>query len=123
MGTWSYGIFDDDFTCDIRYAFEENMKKGLSVEEASRNILEEFEDDIEDDYYGAIIYLALAALGLKRGYVLSDIKNKALDIIDSENSLEIWKEVGSNELEKRKNVLEELRLKLMKGQARSKHRI
>lgn len=114
MGTWSYGIFDDDFTSDIRYAFEENLKRGLSVEEATRNILEEFKDDIEDDYYGAIIYLALAELGLKRGCLVSDIKNKALDIVESEESLEIWKEVGANELEQRKKVLEELRLRLVK---------
>lgn len=113
MGTWSYGIFDDDLTSDVRYAFMENMKKGLSVEEATKNILEDFQDEVEDEYHFDIIYLALAALGLKQGCLLSDIKDKALEVIESENSLEIWKEVGSNELEQRKHVLEDLKLKLM----------
>ena len=112
MGAWSYGIFDDDFTSDVRYVFEEHIKQGLSLDQTTEQIFIDFEDDTEDEYYGQVLYLALAALRLKYRNISSEIKNKALEIIESESSLEIWKEVGDKELEQRKLILNELKEKL-----------
>jgi hypothetical protein len=114
MGAWSYGIFDDDFTSDVRYGFEEHIKQGLSLEEATEQIFIDFEDDTQDEYYEQVLYLALAELGLKYRNISAEIKNKAIEIIESESSLQLWKEVGKNELEQRKIILNELKEKLIK---------
>ncbi|WP_207649340.1 hypothetical protein [Clostridium grantii] len=52
-------------------------------------------------------------MGLKYGKVSTQIKSKAIEIIDSESSLQLWKEVGKKELEERKLILNELRESLI----------
>lgn len=115
MGTWGYGIFDDDTASDIRGDFEEYIEEGLSIGEATENILQEYEDIIEEDEDDSTtVYLALASLQMEHGELQTDIKKIALEIIESGKGLEIWEESGEEELEERKNVLNELKRKLLK---------
>lgn len=114
MGAWGYGIFDDDTSSDIRDDFEEYIEDGLSVNEATERILEEYEEVIEDEDDISTVYLALASLQMEHGELEEEIKSKALDIIDSGKGLEIWKESGESELEERKKVLNELKTKILK---------
>ncbi len=39
MGTWGYGILDNDTAMDVKGAFEEALEGGLSFDEASYQIL------------------------------------------------------------------------------------
>lgn len=110
MGAWGSGIFDDDTALDIRDNFEEYIENGLSIIEATERILEEYRDEIEDD--GPIIYLTLASLQMDKGELQKNIKEAALDIIENGKGLEVWEESGEDELENRKNVLNQLKLKL-----------
>lgn len=115
MGTWGYEILDDDTALDIKGDFEEYLEEGLSVREATENILQEYEDVIEEDEDDSTtVYLALASLQMKHGELQADIKEAALEIIESGKGLEIWEESGEEELKERKNVLNELKIKLLK---------
>lgn len=114
MGTWDVGIFDDDVAMDIQAEFEEAIEEGLSVIEATEQILESFEEELEDEDDAPIIYLALASLQLKNGNLQKSIKDKAIAIIDSGEELKRWAETDEETLEKRKSVLNELKSKLMK---------
>jgi hypothetical protein len=82
MGTWGYGIFEDDAASDVRGEFE-------------------------DDEEGAVIWLTLAAIQLEHGFVQDDIRDRALAAMTSD--LERWKEAGPDEVAQRKIVLDELR--------------
>ncbi len=110
MGTWAYGIFDDDITADIQDGFEEYIEDGLSVSEATERILEGYPRFKDDD---TRVYLALASLQIEHGKVQEDIKQSALTIIESGKDLEAWKWDGKRALERRKKVLNELKTKLL----------
>jgi len=114
MGAWGSGIFDDDTALDIRDNFEEYIEEGLSITEATKRILEEYQEEIEDEDDGPIIHLALASLQIEHGELLEDVKKAALDIIENGRGLEIWEESGEDGLEERKKVLNELKSKLQK---------
>jgi hypothetical protein len=115
MGTWGYGIFEDDVTSDIKGDFEDYLDEGLTIDEATERILEEYEEFIEeDDDVGPTVYLALAYLQMEYDSLDNNIKIKALEIIENGLGLEVWEDAGESELEERKKVLNELKIKLMR---------
>jgi hypothetical protein len=115
MGTWGYGIFEDDITSDIKGDLEDYLDEGLTIDEATERILEEYEEFIEeDDDVGPNVYLALASLQIEHDSLDDNIKIKALEIIENGVGLEGWEEAGERELEERKKVLNELKIKLLR---------
>ena len=69
MGTWGYGILDNDTAMDVKGAFEEALEGGLSFDEASYQILAEFKDILTDPDDGPAFSLALAAVQVERGEI------------------------------------------------------
>lgn len=112
MGVWGTGIFDDDLAMDIQGEFEEALDEGLNVKEATQRILEDFEDVLEDEDEGPLVYLVLAALQLEQGELQPEIRQKVLKIIESGQGLPRWEEAGKEELAERKQMLEEFKVKL-----------
>jgi len=113
MGTWDAGIFEDDVALDVRAAFEDALSQGLSVSTATEKIRHEFAEQLQDDDDGPVVYLALAALQAEQGEVQPKIRNKALDVIAAGKGLTRWEESDPVTLQKRKQVLEELRERLL----------
>lgn len=113
MGTWGIEIFDDDLALDIQAKFEEAMDQGLSVKKATKRILYDFQDVLEDEDEGPLVYLALAALQIERDKLQPEIGQKALKIIESGQGLARWEEAGEEELAERKQALEDLKAKLI----------
>lgn len=113
MGIWAHGIFDDDTTEDIRLIFEEAIKNGASTFEATTDVLEMFPPDIMLN--GTIVYLALASLQMEIGELETEIKEIALDIIETGKGLIHWERCGEYDLNKRKEVLNELKIELLEA--------
>ncbi len=114
MSTWGYDIFDNDEANDIRALFEAEMATRASVAHATAEILRESKDALDDPESGPIIWLALAALQLRRGGLQPNIRDHALAVIDSGEDLKRWETEGKPEdVEGRKRVLEELRGRLV----------
>lgn len=114
MGVWDTGIFDDDMAMDIKAEFDDAIAEGMTVKEATKQILQSFEDVLEDEDESPIVYLALAALQLEKGTIQKNIKKKALQVIESGQGLERWKEAGDELLVQRKEILDELKSSLVK---------
>lgn len=98
---WCYGRYTRRF-----WIIHED---GLSVSEATERILEELGRFKDDD---PRVYLAIASLQIEHGELQEDIKQKALNIIESGKDLEAWKGDGKRALESRKKVLNKLKSKL-----------
>lgn len=113
MGAWDAGIFDDDVAMDVQDLFEHTLSQGDNVAEATAFILEEYEELLEDDDDGVIIFLALASLQIKHKALQPEIKDRALEIIENGQGLEVWEESGEAVLEHRKKVFEELKRHLV----------
>lgn len=121
MGTWGAGLFCDDVACDIRTQFRELLREGQTIPQATRRILEEWQEAVEDADDGPVIWLALASLQWDRGGLQSSVKQKAIRIIDSGIDLDRWRSSGdAGKVGQRKAVLRKLRQKLESTQPERK---
>ena len=77
------------------------------------------EELIEDEEIGPLFWLALADTQWKYGRLTNEVKEKALDVINSGKDLERWEE-DKKIYEKRKKVLEDLKERLNAKQPEEK---
>ncbi|GAA0182110.1 hypothetical protein SH2C18_45440 [Clostridium sediminicola] len=115
MGAWGTGIFEDDTTCDVRDDFIDYLEEGLSAEEATQIIINEYSEefDVEDDLEGmSLVYIGLAAIQIEKGCLREDIRYKAINLIERGADLALWEESDKESYEERKKVLDELKEKL-----------
>ena len=120
MGTWGTGLYQDDTTCDIKDDYITYLKIGMTNEEATRRIIEENDWCFEYEDEGALLWFALADTQWKYGRLLDEVKEKAIECIDSGIDLEKWKEDDEKLYQKRKKVLEALRERLNSQQSQKK---
>lgn len=111
MGAWGTAIFSDDVACDIRDDYKELIGEGLSNEDATNQLIENYSGTINDYDEGSIFWLALAATQWKCGRLLDSVKDKAIEKIDDHTDLRRWEEDKKLYL-KREKVLNNLRLQL-----------
>ena len=108
-----YGILDEDVAADVEAAFMELLEEGIKGEKATKEILEEFSEELEDEEDRNVVYLALAELQLGENCLQEDIREKALEIIESGADLERWEEAEEKDYESRKAVLNDLKERLI----------
>ena len=112
MGAWGTGLYQDDTTCDIKDDYITYLQIGMTNEEATRRIIDENDWCFEDEEEGALLWFALADTQWKYGRLLDEVKQKAIECIDSGVDLEKWREEDEKLCEKRKKVLEALKERL-----------
>jgi hypothetical protein len=112
MGAWGTGIFDDDITCDVRDEFFEYLDEGLTVKEATKEILENYDPD-EDLEVISLVFIGLAAAQLEKNVLQEEVKKKAIELIDRGADLELWEDADPSDYEERKKVLNEFKQKLL----------
>lgn len=120
MGAWGAGIFSDDLALDVRDDYRELIGAGHEGPEATRLLMEKYRGTIEDPEQSSVFWLALAATQWKTGRLEDWVKEKALQIIDSGEDLEKWKDslcqYDRNILRRRQAVLLKLREQLCSPQ-------
>src|SRR5688500_4727142 len=93
MGTWGFGIFEDDLTLDIRdlyYSFIEEV----SSDQAVARLLRLYSEELEDEDDGPLFYFAASSILLERNELRDDIKNKAIYYLELGSNQRRWKESG-----------------------------
>lgn len=90
MGTFGTAIFSDDFACDIRDEFKELIGEGMTSEEATKSLIESNADSLSDEDEASVFWLSLAATQWKTGRLLQDVKQKAIEVIDTGSDLKRW---------------------------------
>lgn len=121
MGAWSVSVTGNDTASDLRqeytcafyyYSVEEALKK---IDEYVRSMFDE-SDEVEWCNY---IY-SLADFMWKKGILTDEVKQEALDMIDSNFGLELWEESGKKILQSRKKALEKFRTQLISPMGKPK---
>ena len=74
MGTFGTTIFSDDFACDIRDELKEFIGDGITPEQATSQLRNEYSDSLKDDDEASVFWLALAATQWKTGRLLDNVK-------------------------------------------------
>jgi hypothetical protein len=112
VGTSGPGIFSNDTASDVRGTFRDLIGEGKTVEEATRQLVEEFETDDPDD--GPLFWLGLAATQWQLGRLLPDVQQRAIAIIDEGADLANWEaDASAADVRKRRVALHKLREQLL----------
>jgi hypothetical protein len=92
MGAWGYGIRQDDFVCDVIGVFEDLLKAGKSVHEATEAVRSKFTAEMKDADDGPLFWIALADMQWTYGKLEPQILNRVKEDLDSGRSLAPWTE-------------------------------
>ncbi len=96
MGAWGPAIFSDDTAADIRGEYRELLEDQIPDEEATAQVIQEYQHLDEDEAH--VLWLALAAAQAQVGRLEDHVKAAALDVIDTGRGLELWEEAGPKDL-------------------------
>lgn len=118
MGTWGINLYDDDTTLDVRDAYIEKIKNRKTNEDTMKEMLEEFTDILESEEK-QLFWFALADTQWNLGRLNEYSKQEAIKYIDNEIDLIKWKQ-DTNLYKKRKQILKDLKLKLLSKQPEEK---
>ncbi|MBR3135572.1 MAG: hypothetical protein IKG32_00975 [Clostridia bacterium] len=113
MGVWGTGLYEDDYTCDIRADYKDRLRKGMTNEEAMQDILAQNTEVVGTDDE-PVLWFALADIQWEYGRLLPEVKEKALAFLDNEQDDDRWK--TPQLMEQRRQVLVKLKEKLLSPQ-------
>jgi hypothetical protein len=92
MGAWGYGIRQDDFVCDVIGVFEDLLKAGKSVADATKAVKSHFGAALRDADDGPLFWLALADVQWTYGGVDASVLKRVTEDFASGRSLLAWEE-------------------------------
>jgi hypothetical protein len=117
MGAWGHGIRQDDFVCDVIGAFEDLLKAGKSVADATRAVQSQFAAEIEDADDGPLFWIALADVQWTFGQLDRQVLKRVREEFESGRSLSRWT-ADSRGLSGRRGALEKFIAKIAQPNAR-----
>lgn len=106
MGAWGTGIRQDDFVCDVEDAFEDCLRDGRSVTDASELIVEQYSDTLlYDPDEAPLLWIALADMQWKYGNLDPSILERVTHDFHSNIGMERWGDTSEKLYKQRKEVL------------------
>lgn len=119
MGAWGYGVRQDDFVYDVIGVFEDLLKAGKSVREATEAVRSKFAAETNDADDGPLFWIALADVQWTYGELDPQILNRVKEDLDSGRSLAAWTE-DRRGLSRRRVALEKFISKIGQSNPRPK---
>lgn len=122
MGAWGPGLWSDDTSSDVRATYREALEDGLSDEDAAASVLASFEADLGDEDQAGVVWIALAVAQSSLGRLSPDVRDHAIEVIDSGSDLQRWAAADAKVAAKRRAVLAKAREQLV-GEQPTRKRI
>lgn len=116
MGTWGPAIFSDDLAMDIRGQFRDLIAEGMTPQEATAQILAEYETSSEDSDESPVFWLALAATQWQLGRLQPEVKDRALAMIEAGADVRRWQQENPKLAPERLAAVHALRDRLLSPQ-------
>lgn len=113
MGTWKYGIYDNDIAQDIKEEYLSLLKRGMNSTDATKIVISRNQDILDDIDEAPIFWFVLADIQWEYGILEDTVKNVALNYLNSDDLLDQWECVNPKLAMKRKEVLLSLKEKLL----------
>ena len=117
MGAWGYGIRQDDFVLDVIGAFEDLLKAGKSVREATETVTSRFAAASGDAVDGPLLWIAIADVQWTYGEVDRQAVKRVQEDLASGLSLTIWSD-DQRGLARRRAALEKFITKIEESNPR-----
>ena len=119
MGAWGHGIRQDDFVCDVIGVFEDLLKEGKSVADATEAVTSRFGTAITDSEEGPLFWIALADVQWTYGGLEASVLEHVKDDFHTGRSLLPWTE-DERGLARRRAALEKFIRKIEAANPRPK---
>ena len=116
MGIFGHKIFDDDFALDARDAYLDCLFDGMTSEEATAKLEDDFSASLEDADEAPVFWLAVAETQWDKGRLVDKTLKNALRVLDEPVCPETWGQLTK----RRRAELARLRKKLEKKQPKEK---
>lgn len=113
MGTWKYGIYDNDVAQDVKEEYLDLLKRGIESTEATKKVISQNQDVIYDIDEAPTFWFVLADIQWEYGILEDAVKNTALHYLNSDDILEQWECINPKLAIKRKEALASLKEKLL----------
>ncbi|ANC05932.1 MULTISPECIES: hypothetical protein [Bacillus cereus group] len=118
MGAWGVALLSDDIAEDIKLLYKDLLANEYSNEDASRIVIEEYKNELDDEET-IVFRLVFSSIQWKLGRLQENVKQEALQIIESGADLARWEEEPKLQ-KKREVVLNKLREQLHSRQPEAK---
>ena len=105
MGAWGVGIREDDFVCDVEGAFQDFLKDGNTVEQATSHVQQQFGGAIDDADDGPLFWIAVADMQWTYGDIQPAVLSRVAEIVDRDLGMERWGEPTDKLYQQRKDAL------------------
>lgn len=114
MASWGPKLYQDDVAEDVRDYYKDQLKRGKTNEEVTKELIQDNEDIIQDEDEAPVFWFALADTQWNFGRLLPFVKEKALDYLKGKSNLKRWEKeaINQKEYKSREKVLLELGQKL-----------
>jgi hypothetical protein len=106
------GIFSDDTAADVRDDWREALLEGLDPAAATQKLVRDYSEALDDVEDANVFWLALAAAQMQTGRLQPDVREHALQVIESGRDLERWSAHDVKLARQRERVLAKLAEKL-----------
>lgn len=113
MGAWGTAIFSDDLACDIREDWRDYIGDGLTPQAATQRILAEYAVAAADQDQAGVVWLALAVSQWRTGRTVSEVLERAIEVIDNGSDLRRWDRENPRQRPARARVLAKTREQLL----------
>jgi hypothetical protein len=107
MGAWGVGVRDDDFVRDVEGLFEDCLKDGGTVEEATSRVHQRFGGASDDEEDGPLYWIAVADMQWTYGRVQPAVLSRVTEIVEGNLGMERWGEPTETAYQQRRTVLRE----------------
>jgi hypothetical protein len=120
VGAWGTGLFQDDTACDVRDEFVDLVSAGQSTDDATGELERKWGTPHFDPDDEPVFWVALAATQYRYGRLVSRVRDRAIEVIDSGRDIERFLDAKSRS--KRQAVLEKLKAEML-GPQRKPRRV
>jgi hypothetical protein len=102
MGAWGYGIRHDDFVCDVIDEFENALKHGKNIREATQAVRHQFGEVLSDPDLAALYWIGLADAQWTYGNLDPAVRKRVKRDLASGLSLAMWDDAKSGRARRQK---------------------
>lgn len=119
MGSWGYGIRSDDFVCDVIGDFDDLLKAGKNLAEATKELKSRYSTEIKDPEEASQFWIAIAEAQWTYGNLDAKVYRRVQEDFESGRGLETWAE-DERALVRRKEALKKFISKISEPNPRPK---
>ncbi len=120
MGTWGPRLYQDDVAEDVRAYYKDQLHRGKSGPEITRELLKQNEYLLADPEEASVFWFALADTQWTLGRLEKLVKERALYYIHEGYGVKRWKEENPQIVKIREKVVSDLERKLLSPQPAEK---